>query len=138
MILYLTILILYLTIILYIYLTIMILYLTIMISYLTIMIYISQLWFLYLTIMILYLTILHNNHWLAWSCPDALCFLRSGRGRGQGRGLRARSIRPWRCAACRCAWSGARRVTSIGRRAARTAASAITAWRWDQRHNISC
>ncbi len=65
--------------------------------------YISQLWFLYLTIMILYLTILHNNHWLAWSCPDAVFPPQRTRTRIRTRTSARRSIRPWRCAACRCA-----------------------------------
>ncbi len=86
--------------------------------------YISQLWFfLYLTIMFLYLTIMifisHNYDFISHSpynqitaCVQAvltLCVSSSARTRTRIRTRlpRARSIRPWRCAACRCAWSGA-------------------------------
>ena len=41
-----------------------------------------------------------------------------------------RCTRTWTCGASRCGWSGAPRATSTDRRAARTAASVITVWRW--------
>lgn len=59
-------------------------------------------------------------------------FLQLTRTRTKTTSSALRCTRTWTWRASRCGWSGVRRAISTDPRAARTAASATTAWRWAQ------